>query len=325
MELRQLRYFVRIVELGSLSRAARDLHIAQPALSQQLANLEGELGLRLLARSVRGVTATEAGQVFYRHAHSIQRQMERLKTDVQHVGAQPTGEVSIGMPTSVANVLATPLIVATRDRYPGVRLQIIEGLSGHLKELVANGRVEMSLLFDYEDSSPTSMGSGHATLAPLRITPLLQEELFLLTMGTRRFGRQITLAQAAGYDFVLPGPANSMRQFVDRVFRSAELPLNVVAELDSLATIKSVVSTGLGATILSASALLGATKHDGVSAHRISDRELSRDVSLCTYDIVPLSAAAECLWKLILEVSASLIRNGVWVGAKPNKRIGVEP
>ncbi|WP_239142758.1 LysR substrate-binding domain-containing protein [Variovorax sp. WS11] len=220
----------------------------------------------------------------------------------------------------MANVLAAPLVAATRDRHPGVRLQVIEALSGHLKELVANGRVEMALLFDYERAAPSRTDAVRVKSGPLRVTPVLEEELFLLTAGKRRFGRPVTMAQAAGYDFVLPGSANATRQFIDRLFRDAALPLNVVAELDSLATIKSVVSTGLGATILSASSLLGATRHDGVSAHRISDRELWREVSLCTYDIVPLSAAAECLWNLIVEVSASLMRTGAWTGAKPARQ-----
>jgi LysR family nitrogen assimilation transcriptional regulator len=316
MELRQLRYFVRIVELGSLTRAAADLFIAQPALSQQVAALEGEFNVRLLSRSVRGVTPTDAGLVFYRHAQSILRLMERLRADVQHAGADPTGLVSIGMPTSVANVLATPVIAAAQARYPGIRLQIIEGLSGHLRDLVVNGRVEMSVLFDATEVAGAGAGTGSARqVSNLHVKPLLIEELFFLSAGKKRFGRTLTLAQAAEHRFVLPGGANATRQIVNRAFEAAGLTLNVIAELDSLPTIKSVVQSGLAAAILSASVLSGATHHDGVTAHRISDVTLTRAVSLCTYDIVALSAAASFISELIVEVSAALIRDGTWIGA----------
>jgi len=206
MELRQLRYFVRIVELGSMTRAAADLFIAQPALSQQLASLEHELGVRLLSRSYRGVTPTEQGEVFYRHAQSMLRMMERLRSDVQQVGDQPTGVVSIGMPTSVANVLAAPLVTEAHARYPGIRLQISEGLSGYLKELVVNGRVQMSVLFDVSDASNDAgkRTSFSSSASSLRVTPMLQEELFLLRAGQRRFGKGVSLMQASQHALILP-------------------------------------------------------------------------------------------------------------------------
>ncbi len=314
MELRQLRYFVRIVELGSLSRAAADLCIVQPALSQQVASLEAELNVKLLSRSVRGVTATDAGVVLYRHAQSALRLIDRLKTDVTHAGSEPMGVVSIGMPTSVANVLATPLIAAAQERYPGIRLQIIEGLSGHLRDLVVNGRVEMSLLFDAAEIEGADVVATKQ-VSNLHVKPLLVEELFLLSAGKKRFGKAISLEQASRHRFALPGGANATRQIVNRAFDAAGLPLLVIAELDSLPTIKSVVASGLASSILSASALSGATHHDGVTAHRIAGVKLTRGVSLCTYDIVALSAAANCLSELIVEVSRSLVRDKVWIGA----------
>src|SRR5690606_36587690 len=128
MELRQLRYFIRIVELGSVSRAAKDLYIAQPALSAQISKLEDELGVKVLSRSVRGVTMTQAGESLYLHSQAVLRQIERLRHDVVNVGSRPAGPVSIGVPTSAANVLAGPLISAVQDRYPDIQLRIVESL-----------------------------------------------------------------------------------------------------------------------------------------------------------------------------------------------------
>ena len=317
MELRQLKYFVRIVELGSVSRAAVDLFIAQPALSNQIANLEEELKVKLMARSVRGVTATEAGHVFYRHARAVLRQIERMRTDVQHAGEHPQGLVSVGMPTSAANILAPALISAARLRYPDIQLQITESLSGHLEELVVNGRIEMSLLFERQDADGPAAGktlstglgkaSGH-----LDIRPLLVEELFLLTARRQSHDEgEITLAEAARYPLVMPGRANMTRQIVDAAFHSAGLPVTLLAELDSLSTIKSVVAGGVGATILSSPAPHGA---EGLQARRIVDPVLARRVSLCTFAILPLSAAAQRIVELICETTRSLVASGTWQG-----------
>lgn len=317
MELRQLKYFVRIVELGSVSRAAADLFIAQPALSNQIANLEEELKVKLMARSVRGVTATEAGHVFYRHARAVLRQIERMRTDVQHAGEHPQGLVSVGMPTSAANILAPALISAARQRYPDIQLQITESLSGHLEELVVNGRIEMSLLFERQDADGPAAGKTSGTgpgkaSGHLDIRPLLVEELFLLTArGQSHDGGEITLAEAARYPLVMPGRANMTRQIVDAAFHSAGHPVTLLAELDSLSTIKSVVAGGVGATILSSPALHGA---EGLQARRIVDPVLARRVSLCTFAILPLSAAAQRIVELICETTRSLVASGTWQG-----------
>jgi LysR family nitrogen assimilation transcriptional regulator len=315
MEFRQLRYFVRIVELGSFSRAAADLFIAQPALSQQIAHLESELGVRLLSRSVRGVAATEAGQMFYRHAQSVLRLMENMRSDVQRLGANPSGDVSIGMPTSVANILAAPLVTATQERHPTIRLQIVESLSGHLEELVVNGRIEMALLFDGQRPAVGSKKGAGFQPSHMQVRALLTEELFLLSAGQAEFDEPLTIAQAAELRYILPGRANTTRQIVEEAFASAGHTPEVIAELDSLATIKSLVADSIGATILSASAMGGASRAEGLTARRISDVSLTRRLSLCTYDIVARSAAAECVVELIESVSQGLVRDGKWFGA----------
>lgn len=315
MELRQLRYFVRIVELEGLSRAAADLFIAQPALSQQIANLESELGVRLLNRSTKGVTPTDAGKVLYRHAQAMLRLTARIKADVQHVGESPAGEVSVGMPTSVANILAAPLVAAVRSTLPDVRLQITESLSGHLAEQVATGRLELALLFErFDTTEQVSRPPRHPS--HLDVNPMLVEELFMLTAGSGLMGEPVTLADAATRPFILPGRANATRQIVEEAFSLANLQINVVAELDSLAIIKSVVASGHGATILSAAALSGASSRSGVIACRIADSSLSRVVSLYTYDIGALSAAAQRVSNLILEVGRALVADGTWIGAR---------
>jgi len=313
MEIRQLRYFVRIIELGSVSRAAADLFIAQPALSHQISNLEDELKVKLMSRSVRGVTATEAGNVFYLHARAVLRQIERMRTDVQHAGDHPQGLVSVGMPTSAATILAPALIASSKERYPDIRLQIIESLSGHLEELVVNGRIDMSLLFERSESgsNPPNTATGKAA-SHLDVRPLLLEELYLLTsLEEPDGGTEIALAKAAQYPLVMPGQSNVTRQIVDAAFQKAGHAMSLVAELDSLSTIMSVVASGVGATILSSS---GPQAAKGLIARRIIEPVLTRRVVLCIFDILPQSAAAQRIRDLIVEISGSLVDSGMWKG-----------
>ena len=314
MEFRQLKYFVRIVELSSFSKAAQDLFIAQPALSNQISNLEKELNTQLLSRSVRGVTPTEAGKTLYRHAQAIIRQIEHLKYEVENESANPKGSVSIGIPTSVSNVLASPLIAATQKRYPEIKLQIVESLSGHLEELVSTGRIEMSLLF----SSPLtdSQKSDKATSFSLVKIPILEEELFLQTTAALSNKKTITLEAAAKLNFVLPGKSNATRQLIDLAFAKVGITPKVVTELDSLSTIQSVVEDGLGATILSLSAFIGNQKDRRSRAYSIQNAALTRTVSLCTSNTVALSSAAKCIANIVPEISHKLVQSGRWSGSK---------
>ena len=313
MELRQLRYFVRIVELSSFSKAAQDLFIAQPALSNQISNLEKELDTQLLYRSVRGVIPTEAGKTLYRHAQAIIRQIEHLKYEVKNESANPKGSVSIGLPTSVSNVLASPLIAATQERYPEIKLQIVESLSGHLEELVSNGRIEMSLLFNHSltDMQKSNKSSGFSLIK----IPILEEELFLQTTATLSKKKAITLAATANLNFVLPGKSNATCQLIDLAFAKAGILPKIVTELDSLSTIQALVEDGLGATILSLSAFIGSQKDRKSRAYSIQNADLKRTVSLCTSNTVALSIAAQCIANMVPEIAHQLVKSGRWPGS----------
>lgn len=146
MELRQLRYFVAIVDHGSLSRAARVLHIAQPALTQQIRQLEDEMAAQLLHRSAQGVIATDAGKVFYEHALAILKQVQDAKQAVAQSTDKPSGTVALGIPQSVSNALALPLLNAVRSIYPEITLQLTEELTGNLITQLKSGRDRKSVV-----------------------------------------------------------------------------------------------------------------------------------------------------------------------------------
>src|ERR1700683_3222634 len=126
MDIRQLKYFVAIVDAGSLSKAASKLYIAQPSLSQQMAGLEIELKTKLLLRSAQGVMPTTAGTALYRHARLVLRQIEQIRVDVREDSGSEAGTVAVGLPTTVSTILAAALFQRVRKRFPGIRLQIFE-------------------------------------------------------------------------------------------------------------------------------------------------------------------------------------------------------
>ena len=168
MDIRQLRYFAQIVESVSLSAASRVLHIAQPALSQQMAKLEDLVGRPLLIRSSKGVTPTENGWALYRHAQFMLRQLDQALSIARSETEDVQGMVSVGLPATTVAAIGLPLVKRIRERYPSILLNVVEGMSGHIGNLMRLGQLDLAVLF-----------SGD--LAPdMVIHPLLMEELFII-------------------------------------------------------------------------------------------------------------------------------------------------
>lgn len=166
MELRQLRYFVRIVETGSMGSAALDLSIGVSALSQQMTRLENELAIRLLQRTSRGVTPTSAGLAFYAQAQLALRHADDAILAAWE--ARLSGHVSVGMAPSTASVLGMPFINAMRESYSDVRLHVVESLSGNLERMINTRQIDLAVVFQKEKILRWSA------------RPILEERLFLI-------------------------------------------------------------------------------------------------------------------------------------------------
>src|SRR5471032_3006725 len=194
MDLRQLRYFVGIVQAGSLSRAADHLHVAQSAISHHLASLEAEMTKPLVTRGPKGIALTEAGTILYRHAEAILRHVEFAKQDAMSTMAVPSGHVAVGFPAALSAILGYELFERVRSAYPQILLHLVDGNSALLRELLDNGRLDIAILF---------AGQPERGLA---VEPLLLEELFYVTADTAT--GPISLADAARHPLLLPGPGS---------------------------------------------------------------------------------------------------------------------
>jgi len=299
MDTRRLYSFVRVVDAGSITRAADLLHIAQPALSQQMTALESLFGQQLLSRSKQGVEPTEAGRVLYRHARVILRQLEQAQADVEVVGRELAGGVSVGLaPYSTVNALAFPLLSAVRERYPRVLLHINENFGGVLSEALMTGRMDMALLYE---SGP---------IRGVDFERLLTEELVVVAPDgielPARTDDAVTMADLADVPLLLPGPTHTIRRVVDQAFSQASSAANVVGEVESVPLMARAVRGGLGATVLPRS--VARRMIGGSELHqRHLTPALEVQVSLGTASGQTLSRAAEAVRELLREVLRSYV------------------
>lgn len=312
MELRQLRYFVRVVELNSMGRAAVELDLATSTLSQQISQLESELSTRLLQRRSTGVFPTDAGLDFFRQAQLILRQVETA-ISVAHQG-RLSGQVSIGLAATTASMLALPFVVAMRERYPAVRLKIVEGLAGNLEAMLNSRQLDLAIVF-------TANSACRWT-----VVPLLDERLFLLGRADLPGMPDIddvSVAELGDMPLVLPSGTHTLRNLVLDAYRDVGRVPNVAVEVDGVNTLMDVVRAGIGATIQPGSLLSrvglhphGITEADGLRAVRIVDPSMHRTSLLASLPDDELSPAGLGARVVLVEVARALAQDGRWPGAQ---------
>jgi len=308
MELRQLRYFVRIVELGSMSRAALDLDLVQSALSQQISRLESELSTRLLQRTPRGVIPTEAGQAFFHEAQLTLRHAEQAVHAAQQ--ARLSGAVSMGLSPTIANVLGLPLMRAMRERYPDVRLHMVSALSGHLTSLLNARQLDLAILFDTQNARRWS------------VMPLLEEQLFLIQSRRQPVAPQIphaapiSLQQLQQVPLILPSGSHGLRSSVMASFTSAGFQSQMAMEIESLTLLMEAVDAGMGATLQPWSAVgMYRDAAERFQWSQIADDSVRRKAALCALSEDELSPAALAARVVLVDCARQLVQSSDWVGA----------
>jgi LysR family nitrogen assimilation transcriptional regulator len=310
VQLRHLRYFVKIVEAGSFSRAAATIHVAQPALSQQIAELERELAVSLLHRSARGVRPTQAGEVLYREAAAILRQMEQLPGIVRSAGGEIEGIVSLGMSSTLASFLAGPILEVCRAALPKVKLRLITGDSVMLKSRIGAGTLDLAAIFEDEP------GPGFVRQA------LFRQRLYLIGREPLSDGAvTISLSDVSERPLILAAEPNVSRGLLDRAFADAHLVPNMVAEADVLSSMLSAVQTGIADTILPKGDFTDVAGH-GALFPVLIEPPIYLTASLLSSNDRPLGLAGERVCELIgrfvsEKVRATTPTGAEWIGAEP--------
>ncbi|MCU0941325.1 MAG: LysR substrate-binding domain-containing protein [Hydrogenophaga sp.] len=259
MDLKQLEYFVRVAELGSFTRAAIALDVAQPALSRQVRLLEVELRQTLLVRNGRGATPTEAGKLLLAHGRGILHQVERAKEELGRVRGALAGRVAIGLPPSLARIMAVPLTRAFRQQLPQASLSISEGLSVNMQEWLQTGRIDIAVLYNAQP------------VPEIEVQPLLEEELWLIQSRPPGLHEDpppppIPLRELAEVPLIIPSRPNAIRMLVESELANIGCRPVVALEIDGVPAILELVADGAGAAVLSRNAVASSSRP---SAYRL--------------------------------------------------------
>lgn len=301
MELRQLRYFIKIADLGSLSKASLALHIAQSALSQQLAQLEDELGHCLLSRLPRGVQMTAEGEIFYAHAQAVLRQISGIRDALSESADAPVGHVVVGLPQSAVPLLAVPLIGQARRRFPGVTLEFFDESAARIAQGLESGRFELGVMVNDEEASAFDS------------VPLLDEELLLVSRSDQAPSSEaVTARQIAGLPLVLPSPGQGSRGLLDVYFAQHGVSaLSEVVLANSINIMRQMVLGGMAHAINTWGTVADDLAHGRVKATPLSPA-ITRRIYISSAPVARLSLAARAIRHLFIELARENVQAGHW-------------
>lgn len=311
MDLRQLRYFIAIVEQGSISRAAETLNVAQPALSLHVRNMEAELGSALLFRTPQGVMATEAGEILMRHARIVVDQLSIARDEIRGHEADPAGEVRLGLPGTISQILSVPLIVEARKRFPRIKLCIAEAMSGFVLEWVRDARIDLAIL--YQPANDKTLASSEIVTEDLWLFGPIDP---IAAAGAPPSG-PVNYAIVTQLPLVLPSRGHGLRELLDREAALHGLKLSPIVEVDSYANMRGMVEEGIGYSILPYNSIARDAQAERLLAWPIVAPELKRSVHLIRPMDRPVSNATMSIETLCRATLTDLVTTGKWKGARP--------
>jgi len=292
MDLKQLAYFVQVVDLGGFSRAARVLGIAQPAISRHVRSLEVELRQSLLLRNGRGATPTEAGKRLLEHARGILQQVDRARREVAETKGAAIGHVVVGFPPTVALHLTVPVVREFRQRYPRASVSIAEGLSATIHEWLLVGRVDIGVVYN-----PV------ATPA-VETRPLLEEPLCLIgPVGKRGTASTLRLRDLPRFPLIIPSRPNAIRMLVETRLAAIGLRPQVAMEIDAIPAILELVAEGHGYAVLSPRALRRTGSGLTLQSRPIVQPRLTSTLALATSTQRPSTSIQQATMALIEELA----------------------
>ncbi|MCA0241569.1 MAG: LysR family transcriptional regulator [Proteobacteria bacterium] len=304
ISLRQLRYFVDVVEQRGFTAAARVLHVAQPALSRQIAQLEDDLGERLLLRQSDGVLPTDAGLRLYDLARAVLERVNGAREDVRGQPSEPQGRVSVALPTTGGTDLITELVQVCAGELPKVALQVIDGVSTQTGHVLESGMVDFGVVPNADE------------VPGIEAEPLFHEHLFLVrrAAGSGVQPVDIAFADAVALPLVLGPRSMHLRRYLEQQAGTAGLALTVAHEQRSANTIAGFVRAGLGATVTNWPSMREFFPEGHVIAQRIVQPDLRRTIAIGHAAARPLNRAARATFDVLRRLLLDRVHDGRWRG-----------
>ncbi|MBU8878169.1 LysR family transcriptional regulator [Bacillus sp. FJAT-29790] len=268
MDIRQLRYFIAIVEERKISAAAERLHISQPPLSQHLKTMEDELGTKLVERNGRSLEVTEAGKSLYKYALQMTQLMEEAKMEVKEVGNGVSGRLTIGINTF--SVVGLPeLLHQFHKKYPKITYKIHQNESSQLCQLVKDRIVELAIIrlpLELDDFSAI-----HLHTEPF---------YFITSNKNEPFNHQVMLADIQNHPLILPSTEGlGVHYMILEAFSKAQLQPNIIAECSDISLLLDLVACNFGGAIVPET-VIKQYKNYNIQAFKIKDTELSASTGL---------------------------------------------
>jgi LysR family transcriptional regulator, nitrogen assimilation regulatory protein len=302
MDIRQLRTFSCVAELGSLSKASDTLRVAQPALSRQIKLLEHELRAELFTRNGRGMVLTDAGRLLLARTSGIVRQIDQVRDEIQSSGGPPSGRVVLGLVPTVSCVLSARLARRTVDTYPGISLCIVESYSGHLTEWLHRGEMDLALIY-----GPSS--DLHLSVQSLGRDPIV-------AVGPRGSGlsgkKQVDIGWLLRQRLVLPSHSHGLRALIEQAAAKKKLKLDVKLEADSFRVLTSLVEEGLGYTLLPPSSVRHEVASRRLEVAAIAKPSPMRELTLASPIDHPGSTAIALVSELLRSELSACREEGLW-------------
>lgn len=314
MKFEDLDAFVRVARQGGFSRAAAQMRIAQSALSRRVTRLEHQLGVKLLTRHGRGVRLTEHGVALVDRATGLMNELESIEQNLLASSNEPSGDVRIALPPTTAQVMVPLIVAEMRERFPRVKLHVREGYGGSLHNWVAEGNVDLAVLYNPEESTD------------VQITPLLREPLYLVapthdTSLPKQVWKndRIHIKQLGALPLILPSHSHSLRTMLERLAADRRITLHIVNKIDGMRSTKAMVEAGLGYTIFSYAGV-----YEEVSAGKLKiiplHPHLHWQLALVERKTASPSRALFEVKRSITQHVHAMLQHGFWRGAPYNPK-----
>jgi len=302
MDIRQLRTFSCVAELGSLSKASDTLRVAQPALSRQIKLLEHELRADLFTRNGRGMVLTDAGRLLLARTAGIVRQIDQVRDEIQSAGGPPSGRVVLGLVPTVSCVISARLARRTVDKYPGISLCIVESYSGHLMEWLHRGEMDLALIYGPSSDlhlTVQSLGRDHVVAVGPRGSGLAQK-------------KQVDIGWLLKQRLVLPSHSHGLRALIEQAAAKKKLKRDVKLEADSFRVLTSLVEEGLGYTLLPPSSVRNEVASGRLETAAIAKPAPMRELTLASPIDHPGSTAIALVSELLRGELSACREEGLW-------------
>lgn len=302
MDLRQLTALITVAEAGSVTKAARLLHVVQPAVTRQIRLLEEELGVPLFERTRHGMVATAAGEVLIERSRRALLELERARAEIRPEPEVVTGIVTLGVLESVIDLLVEPLVRVVTERHPGIELRIVTAYSGHLQQWLDAGDVDLSLLYNLTETPS------------LAVVPLLEERLWAVAPPDAGLTPDKPLAwrELLARPLIMPVAGHGLRILMDQARAAVDLEPRIAVEVNSMHLQKLLVLSGQGWTVLPAAGVAREVAQGVLSGAPLSDPVTPRSLVLGLQRGSRTPPPVEAVAAETVRLTRSLVNSGDW-------------